>query len=71
MTKPQRRYGSIPTPRRRLAVGVCLLLGVVIIIAGLLISWFTDTPVRWGWLMVAVGFAIGFTALYMWIRLSD
>ena len=71
MARSERRYGTIPPGRRRLSVVVCLAIGIAVIAGGLLVNWFSGTPVKWAWLMVAVGFAIGFCALYLWIRLSD
>lgn len=71
MVRSERRYGSIPSGRRRLVVVLCLLLGVAVVVGGLLVNWFSGTPVKWAWLMVAVGFTVGFCALYLWIRLSD
>lgn len=71
MARSERRYGSIPPGRRRLAVAVCLSVGIAVIVGGLLVNWISGTPVKWAWLMVAVGFVVGFCALYLWIRLSD
>jgi hypothetical protein len=71
MARTERRHGSIPSPRRRLAVGICLVVGMAVAVGGLLINWFSGTPVQWAWLMVVIGFAVGFSALYLWIRLSD
>jgi hypothetical protein len=71
MARTQRRYGSIPPDRRRLAVLLCLAVGVAAIVGGVLVNYLTGTSVRWVWLLVAGGFAIGFAALYAWIRLSD
>jgi len=71
MASTQRRYGSIPPDRRRLAVVLCVVVGVAAIVGGLLVNYLTATPVHWAWLLVAVGFAIGLTGLYAWIRLSD
>ena len=71
MARTERHYGSIPSTRRRLVIVLCLLLGIAVIVGGLMINWFSDTPVKWAWLMVAAGFAVGFGALYLWIRLSD
>ena len=64
-------YGSVPPSRRRLLVVALLSLVVLIVGAGLVINLITGTSVRWGWLLVAVGFAGGMYALYLWIRLSD
>jgi hypothetical protein len=44
---------------------------MAVAVGGLLINWFSGTPVQWAWLMVVIGFAVGFSALYLWIRLSD
>jgi len=71
MARAQRRYGSIPPGRRRLAVLLCLAVGVAAIVGGVLVNYLTGTSVRWVWLLVAGGFALGFAALYSWIRLSD
>ena len=71
MAKAQRRYGSIPPNRRRLAVALCLAVGAAAIAGGLVVNWFTGTPVHWAWLLVAAGFVLGLTGLYVWIRLSD
>lgn len=67
----ERHYGSVPPTRRRLFVLSCLALATLVAIGGLIVDAVTDSPVRWGWLLVAAGFAAGLYALYLWIRLSD
>lgn len=61
----------MPPERRRLFAGMLAAVGIVIIVGGLVMNVATGTSVRWGWLAVAVGFAMGMFALYLWIRLSD
>jgi hypothetical protein len=65
------RYGSVPPRRRMLFRGALAAAGIATLIAGLVVNGVTHTPVRWGWLLIAVGFVMGVYALYLWIRLSD
>lgn len=71
MDNEPRRYGSVPRSRRPLFAGLCLAIGVLTFIAGLVVNWVTGDPVEWVWLMAAVAFAMGGFAIYLWIRLSD
>lgn len=71
MARTERRYGTVPPRRRRLFVLALAAIGLLVLISGLVINGVTGTPVAWGWLAVAVGFAMAVYALYLWIRLSD
>lgn len=71
MRRDQRHYGSVPPSRRGLMAAALAAVAVIVVVAGLIVNWATGTSVRWGWLMVAVGFVVGIYAFYLWIRLSD
>lgn len=71
MNGSERRYGSVPKAHRKLFAGAASALGVLIFVIGLLVSFAVGAPLRWGWLIVAVGFGVGVYSIYLWIRLSD
>jgi hypothetical protein len=62
--------GSIPRARRPMVVGLCLLIGIVMIVAGLLVNLITDTPVQWVLLFYIAGVIVLFYAAFLWVRLS-
>jgi len=64
-------YGSVPPHRRRLFAVACAAIGVAVLVGGLVINGVTNSPVRWGWLLVACGLVMAIYAFYLWIRLSD
>lgn len=49
----------------------CAAIGVAVLVGGLVINGVTNSPVRWGWLLVACGLVMAIYAFYLWIRLSD
>ena len=65
------RPGSIPKARRPLVVGLCLLVGVVMILAGLLVNLLTDSAVQWNLLFYIAGVTVLCIAAYLWVRLSN
>lgn len=67
----RRHYGSVPPHRRRLFAIACGAVGVAVLVGGLVMNAVTDSPVRWGWLLVACGCVMAIYAFYLWIRLSD
>ena len=69
--KSGRHYGAVPPNRRRLFAVACAAVGVAVLVGGLVINGVTHSPVRWGWLLVAVGTVMAIYAFYLWIRLSD
>lgn len=71
MGRSEREYGTVPPARRKLFAGSVAAAGIVVIVVGLLINWFTHSDVAWGWLAVAAGFVMGMYSIYLWIRLSD
>jgi Protein of unknown function (DUF3040) len=71
MNKPDGGPGSIPRSRRPLVVGLCLLIGIVTILAGLLVNMATDTPVQWVLLCYIAGFIVVCYAAFLWVRLSN
>lgn len=63
--------GSIPKARRPLVVGLCLLVGALMIVAGLLVNLFTDSAVQWNLLFYITGVIVLCIAGYLWVRLSN
>jgi len=53
-----------------MVVGLCLLIGIVMIVAGLLVNLITDTPVQWVLLFYIAGVIVLFYAAFLWVRLS-
>ena len=71
MSRPDGPPGSIPRARRPLVVGLCLLIGVVMIGAGLLVNLLTHTPVQWVLLCYIAGSITLCCAAFLWVRLSN
>jgi hypothetical protein len=63
--------GSIPKARRPLVVGLLLLIGAVMIGAGLLVNFFTNSAVQWNLLFYIAGIVVLCCAAYLWVRLSN
>lgn len=70
MTHSKHHRRSTQLAKPGLAVVLCLALGALIIVCGLAVNWFTDTPVLGSRLALAVGTSVALFALYLWFRLS-
>lgn len=64
-------YGAVPQSRRPLMVIALTIAGGSVIVAGLLMNWLDESPVRWPALVIIAGSLVMLLAFYLWIRLSD
>ena len=63
--------GSIPRRRRPLVAWLTILIGVVMIVAGLLVNLLTHTDVQWALLFYIAGIIVLCYAAFLWVRLSN
>jgi len=68
---PQQQPGSIPRSRRAIATWSLVGFGVLLLLTGLLLSLFTDTPIQWRVLLFVIGFMGLLYAAFVWVRLSE
>lgn len=67
----ERRAGSIPPDRRRLAVGVTAATAASIVLGSLAVNYFAGSPINWVWIVVATLLTTMLIMLFLWVRLSD
>ncbi len=70
MADSQRQPGSVPRSRRAIATWSVGGFGVLLLLTGLVLTLFTDTPIQWDVLLFVVGFMSLLYAAFVWVRLS-
>jgi 4-hydroxybenzoate polyprenyltransferase len=71
MAESQHQPGSVPRNRRAIATWSLAGFGVALLLTGLILSLFTNTPVQWRILLFVIGFMGLLYAAFVWVRLSD
>ena len=60
-----------PTSRRRLATWLCVGFGVLLLVAGVIISFLVGSPFSWAGFLIVGGIILFLFAGFVWIRLAD
>jgi multisubunit Na+/H+ antiporter MnhG subunit len=60
-----------PASRRRLATWLCVGFGVLLLVAGVIISFLVGSPFSWAGFLIVGGIILFLFAGFVWIRLSD
>ena len=71
MTESERHPGSIPRSRRAIARWSVLAFGGVLLLTGIALSLFTDTPIQLRVLLFVIGFMGLIYGGYVWFRLRE
>ena len=71
MAESEHQPGSIRRSRRAMATWSLVAFGGVLLLTGLALSLFTDTPLQWRVLLFVIGFMGLLYAAFLWVRLSE
>ena len=71
MAESEHRPGSIPRSKRALARWSVLAFGGVLLLTGIALTLFTNTPIQWRVLLFVIGFMGLFYGAYVWFRLRE
>jgi hypothetical protein len=62
--------GRTARDKRLFAVVLCVVIGALVIVGGILVAAFTHIPVQWSPLLYATGVVILCYAAFLWVRLT-
>jgi hypothetical protein len=65
--------GSTPRPasRRRLAIWLCVGFGLLLLVAGVIVSILLGSPFSWAGFLIVGGIILFLFAGFVWIRLAE